>query len=81
MRAPEPKGDPMQTGTVVPKLAPILPKRRTADVPPAQLSLADEVRTFEVNILPDEVRRYLAAVDTFRREGSPPTWRPEVGGA
>jgi hypothetical protein len=61
--------------------APILPKRRLPDVPSEQLSLADDVATFELNELPDEVRRYLAAVDTFRSEGSAPTWRPETAGA
>jgi hypothetical protein len=59
-------------------VAAILPKRRLPNVPVPQLSLADEVRTFELNSLPDEVRRYLAAVDTFRLEGSAPTWRAEV---
>lgn len=66
-----------QTETVAPDRAPILPKRRLANVAPAQLSLADDVATFELNALPDEVRRYLAAVDTFRSEGCAPTWRPE----
>lgn len=67
----------MTTGTVAPTLAPILPKRRLPNVAPAQLSLADEVALFELNRLPDEVQRYLAAVDTFTAEGSAPTWRPE----
>ena len=58
---------------------PIRPKRRMPNVAPAQTSLADEVATFEVNALPDEVQRYLAAVDTYRLEGCEPTWRPEVG--
>lgn len=58
-------------------VAPILPKRRLSHVPSAQLSLADEVRTFERNALPDEVQRYLAAVDAFRDEDAAPTWRPE----
>lgn len=65
-------------GTVAPGSAPILPKRRLANVAPAQLSLADDVATFELNALPDEVRRYLAAVDTFRSEGCAPTWRRET---
>ncbi len=57
--------------------APILPKRRLPNVPVAQLSLADEVATFELNELPNEVQRYLAAVDAFRHEGAAPTWRTE----
>lgn len=59
-------------------LEPILPKRRAAGIPHAQLSLADEVATFELNALPDEVARYLRAVDTFRAAGCPPAWRPET---
>jgi hypothetical protein len=51
--------------------------RRLGGVPHAQLSLADEVRTFEVNALPDEVQRYLRAVDEYRAAGYPPVWRPE----
>jgi hypothetical protein len=68
------------TSTVAIGAGPILPKRRLPNVPAAQLSLADEVRTFEVNRLPLEVEvsRYLAAVDTFTAEGHPPTWRAEV---
>jgi hypothetical protein len=58
--------------------APVLPKRRLPGVPVAQLSLADEVATFELNALPDEVQRYLAAVDEYRRQGSAPTWRSEL---
>lgn len=57
---------------------PVLPKRRTADVSSAQLSLADYVATFELNRLPVEVARYLAAVDTFELEGCAPTWRLET---
>lgn len=57
--------------------APILPKRRLPNVPTAQLSLADEVATFELNRLPDEVDRYLAAVAEYRLAGSAPTWRAE----
>jgi hypothetical protein len=53
-------------------------KRRLADVPHAQLSLADEVQTFELNTLPNEVQRYLRAVDTFRAAGHPPTYRDET---
>lgn len=55
----------------------ILPKRREAGIPHAQLSLADELETFELNALPAEVARYLSAVDLYRREGCPPVWRPE----
>ena len=69
----------MDTVSVAPTSAPILPKRRRPDVPVAQLSLADEVATFELNELPDEVLRYLTAVDTFRDEGCAPSWRREVG--
>ncbi len=61
--------------------APIRPKRRLPAVPRAQLSLADEVATFELEQLPDEVLRYLAAVDEYRRLDSAPTWRPEMAGA
>jgi hypothetical protein len=69
----------MHTGThTAAPTAPILPKRRLASVPAAQLSLADEVATFEWNALPDEVQRYLSAVDTFTAEGCAPTWRAEV---
>lgn len=57
--------------------APIRPKRRLPDVPHAQLSLADEVQTFELNALPAEVQRYLAAVDAYRAAGYPPVWRLE----
>ena len=64
--------------TVTASPAAIKPKRRLPSVPAAQLSLADEVAVFELNQLPDEVARYLAAVDTFRAEGSAPTWRPEL---
>lgn len=53
-------------------------KRRVAGVPHAQLSLADEVRTFEVNALPDEVLRYLRAVDEYRAAGYPPRFRSEA---
>lgn len=53
------------------------PARRLPGDNPAQLTLA-EAYAFERNALPDEVRRYLAAVDTFRAEGSAPSWRPEV---
>ena len=64
----------MSTATAVP----ILPKRRLANVPLAQLSLADEVAVFELNTLPDELARYLAAVDTFTAElGRRPYYRPE----
>lgn len=62
-----------------PATSPVKPKRRLAAVPVAQLSLADEVAVFEFNRLPDEVARYLAAVETFRLEGSPPSWRRETG--
>jgi hypothetical protein len=31
----------------------------------------------DVQVLLDEARRYLAAVDTFRAEGCRPSWRPE----
>jgi hypothetical protein len=58
--------------------APVLPKRRLPSVPVAQLSLADEVSTFEHNALPDEVQRYLSAVDEYRRAGAGPTWRSEL---
>ena len=58
--------------------APVLPKRRLPNVPTVQLSLADEVATFELNRLPDEVQRYLAAVATFTGAGSAPTWRTEL---
>ncbi len=64
--------------TIQPGPVAILPKRRLPSVPPTQLSLADEYRTFERNKLPDEVQRYLAAVDEYRRLGSAPTWRAEV---
>lgn len=57
--------------------APIRPKRRRPDIPHAQLSLADEVQTFELNTLPVEVQRYLAAVDAYRAAGYPPVWRLE----
>lgn len=57
---------------------PVLPKRRLAGVPHAQLSLADEVARFETNALPDEVQRYLRAVDEYRAAGYPPHWRPET---
>lgn len=53
-------------------------KRRLPGVPHSQLSLADEVRTFEVNALPDEVQRYLRAVDEYRAAGYPPRFRSEV---
>ena len=68
----------MTTATSAPVA--ILPKRRLPSVPPAQLSLADDVATFERNRLPldIEVFRYLAAVDTFRAQGCAPTWRPEL---
>lgn len=67
------------SGYVAPaRVAPILPKRRLPDVPVAQLSLADEVATFELNRLPDEAMRYLSAVDEYRRAGSAPTWRAET---
>lgn len=56
---------------------PIRPKRRLPGVPHAQLALADEVARFETNALPDEVQRYLRAVDTYRAAGYPPHWRPE----
>lgn len=56
----------------------ILPKRRTPDVPTAQVSLADAVATFELNALPLEAARYLATVDTFRAAGAAPTWRAET---
>ena len=58
--------------------APVLPKRRLPNVPRVQLSLADEVATFELNALPAEVQRYLAAVDEYRLADSAPTWRAEV---
>lgn len=58
--------------------APVLPKRRLPSIPSAQLSLADEVATFELNTLPLEVQRYLAAVATFEFEGCAPTWRAEL---
>ena len=64
--------------STVTKRAPILPKRRLPDVSTAQLSLADDVATFELNRLPDEVRRYLAAVDEYRRQGSEPSYRSEL---
>lgn len=56
---------------------PVLPKRRLPGVPHEQLSLADAVAVFELNALPDEVTRYLAAVDEYRRAGYPPNYRPE----
>lgn len=55
----------------------IRPKRRLPTVPAAQVSLADSVATFELNELPREVSRYLAAVDVYRAAGSAPTWRAE----
>jgi len=58
--------------------APILPNRRLPSNSSAQLSLADDVAAFELNRLPAEVLRYLAAVDVFRAEGSAPKWRAEV---
>jgi hypothetical protein len=48
------------------------------DVPHSQLSLADEVQTFELNALPDEVQRYLRTVDAFRAAGYPPSYRSET---
>lgn len=46
-------------------------------VPPVQLSLRELADTLELNQLPDEAARYLSAVDLFRAEGCPPTWRAE----
>jgi hypothetical protein len=34
-------------------------------------------RTPAIDVLVDEIRRYLAAVDAFRREGCDPRWRSE----
>lgn len=59
-------------------LGAVLPKRRTADVPSVQLSLADEVAVFELNTLPDEAQRYLATVEAFRAAGCPPRWKNET---
>jgi hypothetical protein len=30
----------------------------------------------DIELLLDEISRYLAAIDVFRREGCEPTWRP-----
>jgi len=76
--ADRPTGRSRDVATIQPGPVAILPKRRLPSVPPTQLSLADEYRTFERNKLPDEVQRYLAAVDEYRRLGSAPTWRAEV---
>ena len=53
-------------------------KRRLPGVPHAQLSLADEVARFETNALPDEVLRYLRAVDEYRAAGYPPRFQSET---
>lgn len=58
----------------------VAPKRREPHIPNAQLSLADEVARFELNALPDEVARYLSAVDEYRAAGYPPVWRAESEG-
>jgi hypothetical protein len=36
-------------------------------------------RTPAIDVLVDEIRRYLAAVDAFRREGCDLRWRSEPG--
>jgi hypothetical protein len=33
--------------------------------------------SIDIDALVDEIRRYLAAVDAFRRAGCMPSWRPE----
>jgi len=36
---------------------------------------AGATETFDVDALMDEIRRYLAAVEAFRREGHEPRWQ------
>jgi hypothetical protein len=58
-------------------LSSVAPRRGYRTAPAPQLSLAEELETFELESLPAEVVRYLAAVDVFRAAGVAPTWRPE----
>jgi hypothetical protein len=37
-----------------------------------------EARDIDVERLLDQIARYLAAVDEFRRQGCEPHWRPEA---
>jgi hypothetical protein len=37
--------------------------------------MSTAVESLDPDALIDEIRRYLAAIDTFRREGHEPCWR------
>lgn len=50
---------------------------RAASEHPAEMKTMPPLTSADVNVLFAEIRRYLAAIETFRREGREPHWAPE----